>query len=265
MKKMFAFLITVLFASQFSIAQSTLRVRLADNSRFNISVNGRHFNRHGSSITVGDLPPGKHHLKIYVVAHDRWGSAYDRVIYQGSVYTNYRMLTLFVYDPYTRRIKLKEMPADRNDEQPLANTDNQYRANYDDRSGGNKGGRNSDIDDEQNPTATDKAERTLPAASPIAVGSFTDAETVKLKERSDAKKTDTEKLKLVKDALKRETLGTIQVDGIMDWFLFESTKLEFVKWAYDITIDRENYRSLTSKFEYKSSKEELEQFIRNRK
>ncbi len=271
MKKLLVVILSFFVSMNCVLAQTLLRVRLADDSRFNISVNGRHFNKQGTSITVGDLPPGKHFLKIYSVAYDRWGSAYDRVIYQGSVVTNYRMITQFVYDPYTRRVNIKDIPSGENggpvpDYQNPDN--NQYRAYYDNGSGKKYSQKEQDNSDNSAPPVANDAGNSasgVPAASPVPAGTFADTELEKLKARTDAKNTDTDKLKLVKEALKKETVTTFQVSAIMDWFLFESTKLEFAKWAYNITTDQDFYGDLSSKFDYKSSKEELEQFIKSRR
>src|SRR5262249_40457197 len=130
MKKLLFVLFMLLTASICSMAQSTLQVRLADNSRFKVAVNGRHFNRLGTSITVGDLPPGRHHLKIYSVAYDRWGRGYERTIYQGRVNTEYRMATHFVYDPYTRSINIREVLADEDYRYSSSQEDEHSGKNY---------------------------------------------------------------------------------------------------------------------------------------
>jgi len=261
MKKLFFVLFAFCAGIGFADAQSTLKVRLADNSPFNISVNGRYFNRQGTSITLGDLPPGRQHIKIHTIVHDRWGRGYDRVIYQGTVNTEYRMATHFVYDPYTRRITIKETPTDGGyvsapDE---GNNDDRYRS--DDRGNNNDDqGRRSNDD-----AVASNKNSSMPAASPVPMGSFTDERSDKLKTKVDAKKTDTEKLALIKDELRKETLTTIQVGVMMDWFLFESTKVEFLKWAYNNTTDKDFYSDLAAKLNYKSSKDELSQFLKDRK
>jgi hypothetical protein len=51
---------------------------------------------------------------------------------------------------------------------------------------------------------------------------------------------------------------------MLSWFSFESTRLEFAKWAYDGTIDRQNYWKLEDEFSFSSSKTELSQHIQGR-
>jgi hypothetical protein len=150
----------------------------------------------------------------------------------------------------------------------------QYRASDDDGTARNNARRDDDRRDDDNrdndnmpPPAVNNDSQVPPGsavASPVPEGSFTDAASEKLKVKVDAKTTDTEKLKLMKEALRRETVTTFQVGTMLDWFLFESTRLEFAKWAYSITTDKDFYNDLASKFSYESSKEELAEFLKSR-
>lgn len=250
-------------------AQSLLRVHLADNSRINVSVNGRYFNRQGTTVTVGDLPPGRHLLKIYNVSYDRWGRSFDRLVFQGTVNTSVGMITNFLFDPRTRT-----MSANRN---PIDNSRNAYRPSQPD---DNYREYSNDQNRYEPPTAENAVPEPLaeednstvaplpsgtPAASPVPEGTFTEAKSNKIKAKVDAKATDTEKLKYMKEALKQETITTFQVSYMMDWFLFESTKVDFAKWAYAITTDKDFYDDLSSKFNYSSSKDDFKKFLDSRK
>ena len=75
---------------------------------------------------------------------------------------------------------------------------------------------------------------------------------------------DSDKLTLVQSVLQNNEYNTDQVRTVLGWFSFESTKLEFAKWAYDRTIDRENYWKLEDVFSFSSSKTELSQHIQGR-
>jgi hypothetical protein len=273
MKKLFLLLLVASIGLTDAVAQSQLRVHLADNSRISVAVNGRRFNTRGTSVTVGDLPPGRHSLRIFALTYDRWGRSYDRIVYQGSVVTSYLMATHFVYDRYSRRVDVRNISLDgaysslSSGQHP---DNSQYRMNYDDGSDRNANINSYEKYDKNQPAVTDDENKVNPSqsgpvASPVPTGSFDDAESEKLKSKVDAKGTDTEKLKLIKESLKRETITTFQVSYIMDWFLFESTKVEFAKWAYTITTDKDFYNDISAKFNYKSSKEELDTFLQNRR
>lgn len=273
MKRLFLLLVVASACIAEVAAQSVLRVQLADNTRFNMSVNGRHFNRRGTSVTVGDLPSGVHFLKIFKVGYDRWGNYFDRLIYQGTVTTRYGMITNFVYDPFTRRITARNMPQDSYTGYGNNHPDNnQYRGYYKDGSTGNDDQYNQqqsmpDNSSPAQPMVNDDPSPTpgAPAASPLPAGSLSDDDADKLKTKVAAKATDTEKLKFLKDVLSKETVTTFQVSTMMEWFLFESSKLEFAKWAYAITTDKDYYGDLAAKLSYKNSKDDLEQFLNSKK
>ncbi|GAA4470527.1 hypothetical protein GCM10023093_31960 [Nemorincola caseinilytica] len=254
-------LVTVTTATQ---AQTLLRVHLADNSRINISVNGRYFNKRGTTVTVGDLPPGRHYLKIFGVSYDRWGRVYDRLVFQGWVNTKPGMITNFLYDPHNRTMSAMTNPID--DSRGPAYAQNPTNGSYNDGPAYERPTPDADAP----VTGSDDTRATplqpgTPVASPVASGTLTEEASDKLKARVDAKTTDTEKLKYIKEALRKETLTTFQVSYMMDWFLFESTKVEFARWAYNITSDKEYYADLAAKFNYSSSKEELQQFLDSRR
>ena len=245
-------------------AQSLLRVHLADNSRINVSVNGRYFDKRGTTVTVGDLPPGRHYVKIFGIAYDRWGRAFDRLIYQGTVSTSNGMVTNFLYDSYNRRISMRATPID----------DGSGQYPQQGQPGGQYNGGYNDATDQPAPSTPAPGNNTTqitplpagaPVASPVSGGSLSEDASDKLKTKVAAKGTDTEKLKYMKETLKKESLTTFQVSYMMDWFLFESTKVEFARWAYNITTDKEYYGDLSAKFNYSSSKEELQQFLDGRK
>ncbi len=281
--------------------QSMLRVNMTDNSPITVSVDGRYFNKRGTSITVGDLPPGIHSIRIFGAPSSRWGRGYQEVIYRGRVRTSPGMVTLFTYDPYNGGVQQREEPTggpyagntprggydqykggqytpngqgqrqgdDVNNDRGQNRGDDIYddrRERNDDRSAApvpDNDGRNKKADDDYAPPAGG----TSAGASPISMeeSTLTDAETKKLKTRTNAKATDTEKMKLLKDELKKEKISTFQVSVIMDWFTFESSKVDFAKWAYDITTDKDNFADLASKFTYKDSQTDLDKFLETKR
>ncbi len=55
-----------------------------------------------------------------------------------------------------------------------------------------------------------------------------------------------------------------QVAEIMSLFAFEDYKLEFARFAYDHTIDRENYYTLSNRFVFAQNRQALADYIRSR-
>ncbi len=238
-------LLCVLFASGDAFSQSQMRITLTDRSPVTVAVDGRYFNRRGTAITVGDLPPGRHSVKIYSIRHDRWGDPYQRIVFQGRVTTEYRMTTHVVYNPYTRMARIRQVADDFNGS-----------------AGDNNYARYKDGSMEESPTAPGNSVTTGAAASPAPMGSLSAGRQEALKKKVDAEKTDTKKLAVVKSGLNGETLSTMQVMTLMDWFLFESTKLDFAKWAYNITIDKQSYGDLSSRFEAQPNRNEFDMFVK---
>jgi len=237
-------------------AQSRLKIRLADIGRFNVSVNGRYFDRRGTSVTVGDLPPGRHKVKIYRMTYDRWGRSFNNLVYTGWVNTDYKMVTYLTYDPYIRAARIREVPfgdAARGD--GPGESDSRYNEGYPE----------SEQDVKANLATADKpAEKpqTDAAASPVPTGSLTDDKVQAIKSKVTNKKTDTEKFNLIRSELAGATFSTIQVCVLMDCFLFESTKVDFAKWAYKNTADKEFFSDVIAKLSLKESKEEMNRFLK---
>lgn len=242
---LFGFVVLCSFSEVF--AQSQLHVSLTDHSRFTVAVNGRYFNRRGTSVTVGDLPPGRHSLTIYGTYSDRWGQAHMSTLFQGRIVTEYRMTTNVLYDPDTRNIK-------------VTHNASSGTAAVEDADGMDDYGRQSPAESSTAPANTSGG----PAASPAVMGSLSQSEQERLKKKMDNLKTDTDKLKTAKESLDAKTLSVFQVMTIMDWFLFESTKLDFAKWAYGITVDKGSYSDLSGKFESKMYQDDFARFLASR-
>ncbi len=251
MKRLILLLVCFCLAALQAGAQSMVKVRVADNRPINVWIDGRYFNKRGTSVTVGDIPQGEHKLKIYSIASTRRGRAYQEVIYYGKVYTYPEKITLFYYDPYSGEVDTRNEYID------------EYRKDYPDMKTG--GWRREEQTSDQRPD--DPNNSNAPVASPISsgeTGSLTDGKIDKLKTKTDAKKNDTEKMNLLKEALKNETLTTGQVGTLMGWLGFESSKLDFAEWAYPKTVDKEIYNDLSTVFTMQQYKLEFEEFVKTK-
>ncbi len=235
-------------------AQSMLKVRLATNERLNVEVDGRYFNKKGTSVTVGDLPPGRHRFTIYTVQQDRRGRGREEAIYSGKIVTIPGYVSIITYDPDTRELLKQEQEISTfQQNMPPANGAGNYSAPQVNNNNNDYGNDNKYID------------RSRPVASPVAAGSLTDSKINDLKAKVADKKTDTEKWNTLKDGLKNETETTDQVAAMMDWFNFESTKVDFAKWAYPNCVDKQNFSTLDNKLSYKNYVDDLDKFIQDNK
>ena len=240
MKKLLIILITIVcFAN--AEGQSMVRVHLTDNTPINVAIDGRYFNKRGTGVTVGDLPPGRHRLQIYAVSQNRSGKAFEEVIYEGKVKTFNGMVTLFTYDPASGGVDIQEQDI------------NAYSSNLPPATHGQYDNNGNDAASYASPVAPGKS------------GTLTDTKIDMLKTKVTAKNTDTEKMKILKDGLKDEKMTTNQVGVMMDWLGFESSKVDFAKWAFDNTIDNEYFTDLDAKFTYKNYQDDLDKFIQSKK
>lgn len=73
------------------------------------------------------------------------------------------------------------------------------------------------------------------------------------------------KMTMAKQVIKNNCLTTAQVKEIMEIFSFEETKLDLAKYAYDRTVDPNNYYKLNDAFTFESSIEELDKYIESQK
>ncbi len=252
MKKLLIVLLIIAGAT-ISEAQTMLRVHLTDNTAVNVAVDGRYFNKRGTGVTVGDLPPGRHMLQIYAASQDRRGRTFQEVIYEGKVKTYNGMITLFTYDPASDGIDVQEqeISAYSSNLPPAAQGQGQYQDN------GNNGYVNNDNGNDVQPN--------ISPVAPEKLGTLTDTKVDALKTNVASKNTDTEKMKLLKDGLKDEKMTTAQVGAMMDWFGFESSKVDFAEWAYSNTVDNEYFSDLDAKFTYKNYQDDLDKFIQSKK
>jgi hypothetical protein len=151
--------------------------------------------------------------------------------------------------------------------QPMHNNGQRFRDN--DNDGYNNGndrnynnGNNGDYGNNSNQPSYNQQGNQQPQE---AQGTVTDAKMDDLKTSVAAKATDIEKTKLLKEELKNDKITTAQAGIIMDWFIFESSKVDFAKWAYNITVDKDYFPDLENKFQYKASQDDLDQFIKSQK
>jgi hypothetical protein len=73
-----------------------LRIRLSNNAPMKVEIDRRHFGRHGSSLTIGDLPRGRHYIRIF--EYDPYERHYSRLLYDGVVKIHKHMLNDAVLD-----------------------------------------------------------------------------------------------------------------------------------------------------------------------
>lgn len=237
MNRLFYTLLFVITAFVPATAQysqrSVLEIRMNDHEPIVVSVDGRYYNKHGRTITIGNLPKGWHDLRVYEYLEYRKGGGRAKLLYTGRIRIEPGTVTACVVDRQTGRMRTRTMDIEDaylDYDQP----DNDDRYNDDN----DRHDRNSNILNNQD---------------------LND-----LKARVEDRITDTEKLKLMKSVLEQRRYYSVQVRTMMEWLAFESSKLDFAKWSYDRALDKQDYWKLEDVFTFSSSKDEFNQYISSR-
>lgn len=202
-------------------SRSILEIRLSDNSALVVSLNGRNYNKHGRSITIGDLPKGRHDLKVYeYLEYRKGGGGKAKLLYSG-------------------RIKI------------AAGTVNYCEVDI---RSGNMKVKTTDIDNVVPVTAN--------SGTISGDGILSTQQMDELQLLTAEHATDIEKLKLLKSSLKGKKYYTTQVRNIAHWLAFEESKLDFLKWAYNSTIDKAEYGKLEDVFSLEENKDQFKKFVK---
>ena len=212
-----------------------LRLRSADGTPLAVSIDGRRYDRTGRKLMIGDLPRGRHRLIVYAVYPNRYdGGGSGETVYRGVFYADPGTITECVVnaDAGTARFRTVDMD---------------YR--YDDNSN-----RNPPRDDYNQSDRYQQDNRT---------SGFSSSDMEDLRRRVADRITDGDKVKTLQSALDRRTVRSSDVRTMLDLLSFDSSRLEFAKWAFTHVSDRSNYWKLEDAFSFDSTKTDFNNFIRS--
>jgi Domain of unknown function (DUF4476) len=261
--KKFAIVLVMVAAATGAQAQSKLKVFLTEKTPITIEVDGRHFDKTGTSITVGDLPPGKHYLRVFEMQRSRFGRPQEEVIYEGHVKTHPGNITLFELDAPSGNINVYDENLETYSSSPtIINPEENGQGARPYRGIPQPRYHNDGGDQQAQPETGMQPANNVQNTPPAAESTVTDARMAELKSKIAENGTDSKKLNDLKAALANDKLTTNQVSVMMDWLSFESSKVDFVEWAFPKTIDQQNFGSIELKFSYKDYQDEVDDFIK---
>lgn len=222
MNRLFSTLLFILLASTTVLARnaerSIVEIRLSDDSPLTVSINGRDYKKYGRSITIGDLPKGRHDLRVYEFVEYKRGGGKAKLLYTGRIKITAGTINYCEVDIRTGNMRVKT----------------------------------GDLNALRNINGTGSSNVTTGNIS--QTGTFTTAEMDDLQLLLIEQPTDIEKLKTLKSSLEKKTFYTNQVRTVAGWLAFEESKLDFIKWAYKNTIDKTEYASLENIFTMEENK-----------
>jgi len=243
MKKIFTLAIVSLFSMSLMAFDGT-RLSISTTTtgkELKFEIDGRQFSMKNNSITVGYMAEGYHQVKIFRESRKN-GFGFGRreeVVYKGSVYLKRGFHTDITVNRFGK-VLVDERRIDRNDDW-YQEEDEYYddHNGYDNGQGNNNGGWNNGYGNVMRGNEFESVKESL------------------RKEWFEANR-----LKSAKFIIDKNNFTTLQVKELMLLFTFENNKLEIAKYAYNKTVDKQNYFQVNEVLTFNSSKEELAKFIR---
>ncbi len=234
-----------------------LRIKHEMGRSISISVDDRKYAKIGRALTVGDLPPGNHRIKIYKYNSNGYGYTNGILIYQGIL--NLRPGRIY-YGIVSNdgNIDLEENCCiddyghwNNND-----NWDNVEQMNdapyheHEDNWNNNHGWNQQNHHDSHTENGWGSFN-----------GQMSEGRFAQLIGQIQKASFETSKASIANQALKTNKISCQQLLRIMSEFSFESTKLQFAKDAYKNVTDRNNYYLINDAFTFQSSKDDLLEFL----
>lgn len=247
MKKIFtliAFALTV-FMAQAARNDGKLTITHLGYQDIVIEVDGRTYNTNENYVSIDNIAPGNHTVKLYALMGSGNGGGIQRtsrqLLYSGKVRIKPQYHVDIVVNRFGKAL-VDEMVMDNRYDREYA--DNNNRGN--DRGDGyGRGGRDRGRGDRY---------------QPMNGTAFADMLTLLQRERID-----NTRMVLTKQIADQQYFTTSQVKQLLQLYAFESSRLEIAKYLYPKTVDSENYFLVYDVFTFGSTKENLADFIKNYK
>ena len=281
MKTIFTLLLSTIFSlASMAYDGTRLTVTSISNNKMFVEVDGRRFNLDGNTVSIANIRPGIHNVRVIRELKKRsgWnlgiGSRTEEVIYS-------IRLTLrngYHFDILVNRFGktlIDERRIDPNDD--WYNDDDPY---YDkDRNGDrdedweenrdNKGRDNRDWDNEQD-NINDRDDRNDRDSRDADYDddysrSMNDRDFSQAKETLRKEWFENTRLTTAKQIIDRNYFTSQQVRDMLLLFTFENNRLDIAKYAYGKTVDKGNYFIVNDAFTFNNNKEKLSEYIREYK
>ena len=258
-------LFAVSFISTTVHAQSKLSITMVGNAAIRMQIDDKHYFCQDNSLTVEDLAPGYHSVKLFVVKKDRWNnSASGQMIYNASLFLKPQFYTDIVVNRFGKTL-VDEQPFSRGDfyDSNDFNNDRGRDLRPIDPRGGNgngngNGGGYGNGNGNNNGYGGNNNYNIQPM--PMADDAFASAREAVRKESFD-----NSKLVIAQQIADKNYFTTAQARELARLFSFDDRKLDFLKYAYGRTLDRNNYFIVNDVFAFSKSKEDLANYIKNYK
>lgn len=206
-----------------------------------MAIDNRLYQISGTNLTIGNLPQGNHRLQLFRQQNSRRGGM-GPLLYEVTIRIQSGQRLLGEWDAAKRLLRFSD--------QNLNYLD--YNSGYQILGGQQQPGYTED------PAYADDYDFPLPAGrfSPLSQQQLGDLKVIVNRLVADATKLDQMKKLL---AEKSVTAGQLRQMGA--WLSFENYRLDFLKWAYVHTEDKENFMQVYPLLTFDSSIRELTEFV----
>ena len=263
MKTIFTLLLSSLFSLSL-LAHDGTRLTISNSSavRLQAEVDGRRYAMNDNAISIRDLRPGYHTIRIY-----RDKKQKNRMFNFGFknrqelVYSN----TVVLRDGYHLDILVNRFGKTFVDEHRIDNNDGWYIDDDD-----NRYDQNQDRDGDQN--GDDRIYRNDRGNSDNRDPRYdnnnynrviNDYDFSQAKQSLQKEWFENTRVTVAKQIIDRNYFASQQVKELLQLFTFENNKLDLAKYAYGKAVDKNNYLIVIDVFSYNNSKDELSRYIRD--
>ena len=261
MKTIFTLLLSTLFSlASFAYDGVRLTISSITTNKMFVEVDGRRYNLDGNTVTIRDMRPGYHTVKVYREAKRNNGriignkNKREQTLYNTRVHLKEGYHFDIVVNRFGK-VLVDERRIDRNDD--WYNEDDENYDNDRDRDWDNDRD-NRDYDDEDGYDRNDR-DRDL------RYDEMNDAAFSQAKESLKREWFENTRLSTAKQLIDRNYFTSRQVKELVLLFTFENNRLDIAKYAYSKTVDKGNYFIMNDAFSMSKNKEELNNFIRTQR
>ncbi|NUM32142.1 MAG: DUF4476 domain-containing protein [Bacteroidetes bacterium] len=278
-KKIVSFGLLILMIIQFSKTNaenshrinSTLKLLLPHSGNFTVVFDQKRFFDVNNCFKISNLSKGNHRIKIVEMRFRKGRMVFHKLIFNGVIFIpksskvwvkisrsgKIKVDRIIHYNDNKNHHDRREYYYDKNERENYEDDNlndesfNEYRDNnyYDDEWSSFNSYNDDDFGDEENLYYSDQINGNKKKSFDISLNS--------IKNQSF----DSDRLKIAKNIVKQQNLNSEQIFKITKLFSFESSRLEFAKYAYGFAVDKSNYNIVQSAFQFSSSVSELQDFI----
>jgi hypothetical protein len=253
MKTIFTLLIATIFTtSAFALDESRLTITLSTPTDVQVVIDNRSYSLNENSLVLNNVRAGQHTIQVYRgrTNNRNNGNNRNRNNRNNVLYSS----TIYVKPNYDVDIMINRFGKALVDERNIRYSNDGYGNYGNNNSGyGNNGGYGNNNGGYGNDNGNYGNNKYNQAISDYDFNQLLQ----KIRGQWFGK------INSAKEGINNNYFTTLQVKEVLQLFSSENEKLELAKLAYRNTVDQKNFTQLYDVFAYQSSRDELDQYIRN--